>query len=202
LLDFQELVGEHSGENLANVVWATMEHYGITDKVCNPLYLITEKAHGSQIIAIVSDNASNNDTMMAGIQRRCRLRNIAFDSKKARIRCIPHTIQRAALKVSSLCNAFATLTASQILEALGAVSEKEASIANTNYQDIVNAVVDAAVAATRGDSDNADAELDDTDIAVLHSVAAEMLGQKSAPLTPVATAIEKVLHLTSFVRIL
>jgi hypothetical protein len=34
LIDFQEISGEHSGENLANIVWATLELYGITDKVC------------------------------------------------------------------------------------------------------------------------------------------------------------------------
>jgi hypothetical protein len=34
LIDFQELLGEHSGENMAAVVWSTLEKYGIQNKVC------------------------------------------------------------------------------------------------------------------------------------------------------------------------
>jgi hypothetical protein len=33
LVDFKELVGEHSGENLAEIVWSTLEMYGIEKKV-------------------------------------------------------------------------------------------------------------------------------------------------------------------------
>lgn len=33
LIDFKELIGEHSGENMADVVWAVLKLYGITDKV-------------------------------------------------------------------------------------------------------------------------------------------------------------------------
>ncbi|KAJ6554795.1 hypothetical protein B0H19DRAFT_863005, partial [Mycena capillaripes] len=29
LIDFRELVGEHSGENLADAVWKTIEMYGL-----------------------------------------------------------------------------------------------------------------------------------------------------------------------------
>jgi hypothetical protein len=32
LIDFQELIGQHSGENMAEVVWATMELYGLIGK--------------------------------------------------------------------------------------------------------------------------------------------------------------------------
>ncbi|KAF8812113.1 hypothetical protein BYT27DRAFT_7087987, partial [Phlegmacium glaucopus] len=48
LIDFQELVGEHSGENMAEVVWETLKQYGIEN----------------QIFAFMLDNASNNDTMV------------------------------------------------------------------------------------------------------------------------------------------
>ncbi|KAF9012336.1 hypothetical protein BDQ17DRAFT_1232093, partial [Cyathus striatus] len=34
LIDFQELIGPHSGENLAEAVWNTMELYGIQKSVC------------------------------------------------------------------------------------------------------------------------------------------------------------------------
>lgn len=33
LIDFKELIGKHSGENMADVVWDVLKLYGITDKV-------------------------------------------------------------------------------------------------------------------------------------------------------------------------
>lgn len=33
LIDFQEIIGEHSGANLAAAVWRTLEYYGLTKKV-------------------------------------------------------------------------------------------------------------------------------------------------------------------------
>ena len=38
LIDFCELMGEHSGENMAEVVWETLTKYGISDHVHSPLY--------------------------------------------------------------------------------------------------------------------------------------------------------------------
>jgi hypothetical protein len=34
LIDFRELIGQHSGENMAEAVWATMELYGLVGKAC------------------------------------------------------------------------------------------------------------------------------------------------------------------------
>ena len=33
LIDFRELVGEHSGENMAEVIWETLKRYGIENRV-------------------------------------------------------------------------------------------------------------------------------------------------------------------------
>jgi len=33
LIDFWELIGEHSGKNMAEAIWATMELYGLIGKV-------------------------------------------------------------------------------------------------------------------------------------------------------------------------
>jgi hypothetical protein len=33
LIDFQEIIGEHSGENLAHTVWETLELYGLKGHV-------------------------------------------------------------------------------------------------------------------------------------------------------------------------
>jgi hypothetical protein len=41
LIDFRELVGEHSGENLADAVWKTVEMYGIEGRVIiKPFWLL------------------------------------------------------------------------------------------------------------------------------------------------------------------
>ena len=34
LLDFREITGEHSGENMAHIVFDTLKFYGLEDKVC------------------------------------------------------------------------------------------------------------------------------------------------------------------------
>ena len=38
LIDFRELVGKHSGENLAEAVWETMGQYGLRGRVSNMCY--------------------------------------------------------------------------------------------------------------------------------------------------------------------
>ncbi|KAJ6612042.1 hypothetical protein B0H10DRAFT_1808268, partial [Mycena sp. CBHHK59/15] len=85
LIDFRELVGEHSGENMAEAVWTTLKIYGI------------ESGYVSLLMAFTMDN---NDTLMVGIEARCDRAGISwFDAKAARIRCMPHTTHLAALKV-------------------------------------------------------------------------------------------------------
>jgi hypothetical protein len=51
------------------------------------------------VIAIVSYNASNNDTMMEFLEDRFMLAGAEFNASAARVRCIPHTINLAANKV-------------------------------------------------------------------------------------------------------
>ncbi len=45
------------------------------------------------------DNATNNDTLVAAIARKCRREGIPFDAKMSRLRCMPHTVHLVALKV-------------------------------------------------------------------------------------------------------
>jgi hypothetical protein len=42
LLDLKEIPGEHSGENLADAVWETLELYGLCDKVTNHAMITNE----------------------------------------------------------------------------------------------------------------------------------------------------------------
>ena len=51
------------------------------------------------------DNASNNDTFVDGIERRTRKAGVPFNASWARLRCMPHTIHLAAIKVRFLTNA-------------------------------------------------------------------------------------------------
>ncbi|KAF7372114.1 Transposase-like protein [Mycena venus] len=83
LIDFRELVGQHSGENMAAAVWATVEKFGLIGR----------------ITAIVMDNATNNDTMVEAFARRCRKEGINFSIADGRMRCMPHTIHLSALKL-------------------------------------------------------------------------------------------------------
>jgi hypothetical protein len=53
----------------------------------------------SQIIAIVMDNASNNNTLMTSLEQRCQERGISFSAQDAHMHCMPHTAHLAAIKV-------------------------------------------------------------------------------------------------------
>jgi hypothetical protein len=35
-IDFHKLIGEHSGENMAEAVWRTLKLYGLVGRVCFP----------------------------------------------------------------------------------------------------------------------------------------------------------------------
>ncbi len=50
-------------------------------------------------MAFVMDNATNNDTMIEEIEFRCQLEGIDFSARDSRLRCMPHTVHLAALKV-------------------------------------------------------------------------------------------------------
>ncbi|KAJ8515596.1 hypothetical protein ONZ45_g6994 [Pleurotus djamor] len=111
LIDFKELIGSHSGANMAEAVWSTMQRFGLVGKV----------------IAIVMDNASNNDTLMTTLEALHRGAGFDFPAKDARLRCIPHTIHLAAL-----C----------LLEGIGALSPSDqvrAAGQEGGYQSVVTA---------------------------------------------------------------
>lgn len=104
LIDFRELVGSHSGENLASAVWQTLELYELQGRVG-----IFSSDHFSvligfffQISAINCDNASNNDTMAEALARLSSDQGHWFDAEEGRLRCMPHTVHLAALEASPL----------------------------------------------------------------------------------------------------
>ncbi|KAJ7801544.1 hypothetical protein B0H14DRAFT_2386258, partial [Mycena olivaceomarginata] len=69
LINFQELIGQHSGENMAAVFWETVENFGLKGR----------------ITAFVMDNATNNDTLVEAFAKRCEDEGIPFSSQDARM---------------------------------------------------------------------------------------------------------------------
>jgi hypothetical protein len=70
----------------------------------------------AKIIAIVMDNAMNNDTMMVAIQRRCHEAKVYFSAVESRLRCMPHTVHLAAIKVCASCHT--SLSESEVITSI------------------------------------------------------------------------------------
>ncbi|KAG0705645.1 hypothetical protein DFH29DRAFT_760050, partial [Suillus ampliporus] len=80
LIDFCEIIGEHSRANLAEAVWNTLELYGLKN----------------QVMAIVCDNhASNNDTLLQALREKCANERIDFSAKHSHIHCLLHIVHLA-----------------------------------------------------------------------------------------------------------
>jgi hypothetical protein len=87
VLEFIEIQGPHTGENMAGIVLEVLKELGISTK----------------LITITSDNASNNDTLvdevLCGLQE-IYLSNsgptelVRFDGRNSQIRCIAHVLNR------------------------------------------------------------------------------------------------------------
>lgn len=77
LLGFEPLSGTHSGVNLSDVLMKLLQQYNITDRV----------------LAITTDNASNNHTLMASVQESIQSLELNNSSTIIRVPCIAHVIQ-------------------------------------------------------------------------------------------------------------
>ncbi|EDR01432.1 uncharacterized protein LACBIDRAFT_311023 [Laccaria bicolor S238N-H82] len=99
-------------KNMAAILWSTLELYGIENR----------------IMAIMMDNASNNDTIMEAIESWCCAAGIKLSAQKSCMHCMPHTIHIVAIK---------------LLEGIGIISKDNSAQAQaTNYQDEVNVEVE------------------------------------------------------------
>jgi hypothetical protein len=93
------------------------------------------------------DNATNNNTLALGIQQRSMEAGVHFSAMDSRMRCMPHTVHLAAIKV---CVHTSTVNVSelkwfQLLEGIGAISNadsKKAMSRSGNYQDSAVTPVD------------------------------------------------------------
>ncbi|PBK88105.1 hypothetical protein ARMGADRAFT_882063, partial [Armillaria gallica] len=79
LIDFQELVSEHSGENIAEVIWGTLQKYSLV----------------GQVMVFMMDNATNNNTMVTAIKQKCKAQGILFSAKDSHLCCMPHIVHLA-----------------------------------------------------------------------------------------------------------
>ncbi|KAF8240433.1 hypothetical protein L208DRAFT_1539584 [Tricholoma matsutake] len=52
------------------------------------------------IMAFMTDNASNNDMVIDGIVELAKQQGISLNGDWIRLRCMPHTVHLAALKVN------------------------------------------------------------------------------------------------------
>ena len=89
LIDFHELVGEHSGENLAHVVC----------KFLSWSWFLYTNIDYLQIVAINVDNALNNDTMVEHLEVLLQHNFVVFSPSDVRMRCMAHMVHLAALEV-------------------------------------------------------------------------------------------------------
>jgi hypothetical protein len=56
-------------------------------------------------MALMLDNASNNDTLVDNLVNLANGQGLLLDKAWAQLRCLPHTIHLATLKVSNLPDA-------------------------------------------------------------------------------------------------
>lgn len=77
LLGFEPLHGAHSGVNLSAVLLRLLQKYNLVDRV----------------LAITTDNASNNNTLVASIQEMVQSLDLGDDTAIIRVSCIAHVIQ-------------------------------------------------------------------------------------------------------------
>ena len=77
LLGFQPLSGSHTGVNLSEVVLKLLQQHKIADRV----------------LAVTTDNASNNKTMISSIRESLQSLELNNGSTIVRVPCIAHVIQ-------------------------------------------------------------------------------------------------------------
>ncbi|OCB88219.1 hypothetical protein A7U60_g4624 [Sanghuangporus baumii] len=94
LIAFEEIKGRHTGDNIGAIVLRVLDQYNLVSK----------------LIAINCDNASNNDTMVSYLETQLFERGIEFSAEKARMRCMPHTIHLAAMRLLASIGAARTVT--------------------------------------------------------------------------------------------
>ena len=79
-LGFDQIFGDHSGENMAHVVMGVLKRYNIDN---------------DRFLGMMSDNMSSNFTMSAGIERAMAIMGHQWSSANNHMPCMAHVIQLA-----------------------------------------------------------------------------------------------------------
>ena len=87
---------------MAEATWEMLTRFGIENRVCHNLLRprAVLNVFCLQIMAFMTDNATNNDTLIDGIVERAKRQGISLNGDWIRLRCMPHTVHLAALKVN------------------------------------------------------------------------------------------------------
>jgi hypothetical protein len=129
LIDFRELIGKHSGENMAETAWATMEQYNLVGRVCcNACRIWIELTVYRSLPLSWTMRATT--MLMALLEKCCNEQHVPFSATNARMQCLPHTVHLAVIK---------------LLEGIRAMSKaegKKASVCSINYQDNITTPLD------------------------------------------------------------
>jgi len=77
LVAFEQIHGEHTGENIARIVYESLNK----NNLCDKLHCVT------------ADNASNNNTMLESLSAILRREaNVIWDHNTHHVRCLAHII--------------------------------------------------------------------------------------------------------------
>lgn len=88
LLGFEPLHGKHSGVNLGQVLFECLQEHRIIDRV----------------LAITTDNASNNDTLVGSMQTSMQALDLPNHIPMIRIPCLAHVIQLSLKDLLAMMN--------------------------------------------------------------------------------------------------
>lgn len=89
LLGFEPVHGTHTGANLSAVLLERLQQFDIQDRV----------------LAITTDNASNNNTLITSIQESMQSLNLPNNTPIVRIPCLAHVIQLSLKELLGLIKA-------------------------------------------------------------------------------------------------
>ena len=87
---------------MAEATWDTLLRFGPENQVSYIRYTIYVTLTVTlQIMVFMTDNASNNNTLVEALVALAAKKYILLDAKLICLRCMPHTVHLAALKVST-----------------------------------------------------------------------------------------------------
>jgi hAT family C-terminal dimerisation region/Domain of unknown function (DUF4413) len=120
LLDIPPLDGPHSGENLCHTFVGACRGFDVLPK----------------LLAITTDNTSNNDTFLDNLEMACQEQDIPFSSESMHVRCAAHVINLAVQDLLSALNSAALDSDTAYTEAYTADSNTaDSNTASSNTTD-------------------------------------------------------------------